>query len=118
LIGKDRQTDIAVIKIELEGLPSLTFANSDEMKQGQIVLALGSPLGFGNSVSMGVISAVDRQVDVNDPSVYIQTDAPINPGNSGGPLVNTDGRIVGMNTFIVTKSGAVRALVLRYPAIC
>jgi serine protease Do len=105
LIGKDRQTDLAVIKIDLEGLPFLAFADSDSLSQGQIVLAFGSPLGLDNSVSMGVVSAVDRQLSVDDPSVYIQTDAAINPGNSGGPLVNTAGQVVGMNTFILTKSG-------------
>ena len=105
LIGKDRQTDLAVIKIDLEDLPFLAFADSDTLSQGQIVLAFGSPLGLDNSVSMGVVSAVDRQLSVDDPSVYIQTDAAINPGNSGGPLVNTAGQVVGMNTFILTKSG-------------
>jgi len=105
LIGKDRQTDIAVIKVDRTGLPFLYFADSDSLSQGQIVLAFGSPLGLNNSVSMGVTSAVDRQLNVDDPAVYIQTDAAINPGNSGGPLVNTSGQVVGMNTLILSKSG-------------
>jgi serine protease Do len=105
LIGKDRQTDLAVIKIDLEKLPFLAFEDSDTLSQGQIVLAFGSPLGLDNSVSMGVVSAVDRQLSADDPAVYIQTDAAINPGNSGGPLVNTAGQVVGLNTFILTKSG-------------
>ena len=105
LIGKDRQTDIAVVKVDRTGLPFLNFADSDSLNQGQIVLAFGSPLGLNNSVSMGVVSAVDRQLNADDPAVYIQTDAAINPGNSGGPLVNTAGQVVGMNTLILSKSG-------------
>ena len=105
LVGIDQQTDLAVIKINSTGLPFLKFADSGSLEQGQIVLAFGSPLGLENSVSMGVVSAVDRQLDANSPLVFIQTDAAINPGNSGGPLVNTAGEVVGVNTFIFTKSG-------------
>jgi serine protease Do len=105
LIGMDRQTDLAVIKVDLGGLPFLAFSDSDHLNQGQIVLAFGSPLGFQNSVSMGVVSSVARQLTPDDPLVYIQTDAAINPGNSGGPLVDTSGKIVGINAFIITKSG-------------
>jgi serine protease Do len=105
LVGMDGQTDLAVIKIESAGLPFLRFADSDRVNQGQIVLAFGSPLGLQNSVSMGVVSAVDRQLDDDSPLVFIQTDAAINPGNSGGPLVNTAGEVVGVNTSILTKSG-------------
>ena len=105
LIGLDRQTDLAVIKVDLTGLPFLSFGDSSRLEQGQIVLAFGSPLGLENSVSMGVVSAVDRQLDADDPRVFIQTDAAINPGNSGGPLVNTGGELVGLNTFIFTQSG-------------
>jgi serine protease Do len=105
LIGFDRQTDLAVIKIDLTGLPFLKFADSSSLQQGQIVLAFGSPLGLENSLSMGIVSAVDRQLDTDSPFVFIQTDAAINPGNSGGPLVNTAGEVVGVNSFIFTKSG-------------
>ncbi len=105
LVGVDRDTDLAVVKIDKKNLPYLTFGNSDELKQGEIVLALGNPLGLDNSVSMGVVSAVSRQVKSDDPMVYIQTDAPINPGNSGGPLIDTDGKVMGLNTFILTQSG-------------
>lgn len=115
LIGKDLQTDVAVIKIDSEGLPFLQFADSDTLGQGQIVLAFGSPLGLDSSVSLGVISAVDRQLSVDDPSVYIQTDTAINPGNSGGPLVNTAGQVVGMNTLILTKSGGSEGVGLAIP---
>ncbi len=105
LVGLDHDSDLAVIKIDQKNLPYLSFGDSDELKQGQIVLALGNPLGLDNSVSMGVVSAVSRQVKPENPMVYIQTDAPINPGNSGGPLVDSDGRVVGVNTFILTQSG-------------
>jgi serine protease Do len=105
VIGMDRQTDLAVIKIDSTGLPFLTFADSSNLNQGQIVLAFGSPLGLENSVSMGVVSAVDRQLDPDNPLVFVQTDAAINPGNSGGPLVDTFGKVVGINAFILTKSG-------------
>jgi serine protease Do len=84
LIGIDRQTDLAVIKIDLTGLPFLGFADSDSLAQGQIVLAFGSPLGLQNSVSMGVISSVDRQLSPDDPLVYIQTDAAIKRRSAGG----------------------------------
>ncbi len=105
LVGIDHDSDLAVVKIDKKDLPFLTFGDSDELRQGQIVLALGNPLGLDNSVSMGVVSAVSRQIKPEDAMVYIQTDAPINPGNSGGPLVDTDGHLVGVNTFILTQSG-------------
>ncbi len=106
LIGQDSQTDIAVLKIEAEKLPHLSFADSDRLRQGQLVLAFGSPYGLENTVTMGVISSVARQVRPDDPMIYLQTDAAINPGNSGGPLVNPAGEIVGINTFIVSATGA------------
>ena len=105
VVGIDHDSDLAVVKINAHNLPYLEFGDSDELQQGQIVLALGNPLGLDNSVSMGVVSAVARQVKANDPMVYIQTDAPINPGNSGGPLVDTTGHLVGINTFILSQSG-------------
>ena len=105
IIGVDRETDLAVLKIERSNLPYLPFSDSDLLRQGQLVLAFGSPLGLENSVTMGVISAVARQLEAEAPMVYIQTDAPINPGNSGGPLVDTEGKIVGINTLIFSQSG-------------
>lgn len=105
LVGTDRDSDLAVIKIDRKNLPYLVFGDSEALKQGQLVLALGNPLGLDNSVSLGVVSAVARQVKPDDPMAYIQTDAPINPGNSGGPLIDADGRVVGINTFILTQSG-------------
>ena len=105
VVGVDLETDLAVVKVEAKGLPFLEFADSDDLGEGDIVLAFGSPFGFENSVSMGVVSALGRQLRAGDPMVYIQTDTPINPGNSGGPLVNADGRVVGINTLIFSKSG-------------
>ncbi len=116
LVGIDHQTDLAVIKIDARNLPYLEFGDSDELKQGQIVLALGNPLGLDNSVSMGIVSAVARQIKNDDPMVYIQTDAPINPGNSGGPLVDTDGRVMGINTFILTQSGGSEGIGFAIPS--
>ena len=94
-----------VVKVEATGLPVLRFGDSDGLRPGQIVLAFGSPLGLDSSVTMGVVSAVARQLQPDDPMIYIQTDAPINPGNSGGPLVDTEGRLIGINTMIYTQSG-------------
>ena len=105
IIGVDRETDLAVLKIEETGLPSLELGDSDQLRQGQVVLAFGSPLGLGNSVTMGVVSSVARQLRPEDPMIYIQTDATINPGNSGGPLVDSEGRVVGINTLIASLSG-------------
>ncbi len=105
VIGFDREADIAVLKVAGEGHPFLRFADSEELRQGQLVFAFGSPYGLENSVTMGVISSVARQVRSEDPMEYIQTDASINPGNSGGPLVDADGAVAGINTFIVSRSG-------------
>ena len=105
IVAIDRETDIAVVKVEARGLPALPFGDSDELRPGQIVLAFGSPLGLESSVTMGVVSAVARQLQPEDPMIYVQTDAPINPGNSGGPLVDTEGRLVGINTLIFSQSG-------------
>src|SRR6202453_3943000 len=116
IIGIAPTIDLALLKIEQKNLPAMSFADYTELKKGQLVLAFGSPEGLENSVSMGVVSAVARQADPDVPSVYIQTDAPINPGNSGGPLVNTDGNLVGINTFILTESGGSQGLGFAIPS--
>lgn len=116
IVGVDRDSDLAVIKIARTNLPYLSFGDSDELKQGELVLALGNPLGLDNSVSFGVVSAVARQVKPDDPMVYIQTDAPINPGNSGGPLVDADGRVIGIDTFILTQSGGSEGIGFAVPS--
>ena len=105
LVGLDTETDLAVLKIEANGLAYLDIGDSDELHPGDIVLAFGSPLGLENSVSLGIVSATARQLEPEDPMIYIQTDASINPGNSGGPLVDTYGRLVGINTMIFSQSG-------------
>jgi serine protease Do len=105
IVGADRETDLAVLKVDGAGLPALTLGDSDELRQGQIVLAFGSPLGLENSASLGIVSAVARQLTPDSPMIYVQTDASINPGNSGGPLVDVHGRMVGLNTLIATRSG-------------
>ena len=105
VVGVDLETDLALIRVDEKQLPSLAFADSDHVRPGQLVLAVGSPLGLENSVSLGVISAVARQLENESPMIYLQTDASINPGSSGGPLIDTSGRIVGINTLIFSPSG-------------
>jgi serine protease Do len=105
IVAVDSETDIAVLKVEARGLPALPFGDSDALRSGQLVLAFGSPLGLESSVSLGVVSAVARQLTPDDPMIYIQTDATINPGNSGGPLVDDGGRLVGINTLIYSQGG-------------
>jgi serine protease Do len=116
LIGLDRQVDIAVVKIEGKNLPALSFVNSDNLRQGQLVLAVGSPLGLQNSLTHGVVSATVRQLNPESPMVYIQTDAPINPGNSGGPLLDIEGRVAGINTMIYSESGGNEGIGFAIPA--
>ena len=105
LVGIDRETDLAVLKVALTGLPFAKLGNSDSLAPGQVVLAFGSPFGLASSVTMGVVSAVGRQLQDEDRMIYIQTDTPINPGNSGGPLVTAEGMVVGINTMIFSRSG-------------
>lgn len=105
VVGLDLETDVALLRVSEKGLPALEMADSDAVEQGQLVFAFGSPLGLDNSVTMGVVSAPARQLRADDPMIYIQTDAPINPGNSGGPLVDTEGRIIGINAMILSQSG-------------
>jgi serine protease Do len=105
LVGTFKEGDLALIKVARTGLPALKFAEYHNLKQGQIVFAFGSPAGLQNSVSMGLVSAVARQPNPDSPFLFIQTDTPINPGNSGGPLVNSTGEVVGLNTFILSRSG-------------
>jgi serine protease Do len=105
VVAVDDETDLAVIKVTARALPALPYGDSDTLRAGQVVLAFGSPLGLSSSVTMGVVSAVARQLAPEDPMIYIQTDAPINPGNSGGALVDADGHLVGINTLILSQSG-------------
>lgn len=105
VIGVDPETDLALVRIPRTGLPALEFANSSLVRQGQIALAFGSPMGLANTVTMGVVSSPARQLSADGFMQYIQTDTPINPGNSGGPLVSADGRVIGINTLIYSQSG-------------
>ena len=106
VIGGDPESDLAVLKIELDNLPTLNFANIDDARVGDVVLAIGNPFGVGQTVTMGIISALGRsQLGINTFENYIQTDAAINPGNSGGALVDSSGRLLGINTAIYSRSG-------------
>jgi serine protease Do len=116
VVGLDRETDVAVLKIEQAGLPALELGDSDALHQGQMVMAFGSPLGLENSASLGVVSAVARQLKPDDPMIYVQTDASINPGTSGGPLVDVAGRMVGLNTMILSQSGGNEGIGLAAPS--
>jgi serine protease Do len=116
VIGVDPESDLAVLKIDAKGLPYVPFGDSDLLEQGQLVFAFGSPLGLQNSVSMGVVSSVARQLEPESSMIYVQTDAAVNPGNSGGPLVNTDGELVGINTLIYSRSGGSDGLSFAAPS--
>jgi serine protease Do len=118
VVGVSRQIDLALLKIDNlpVKLPALPIAPYRNLRQGEVVLAFGSPEGLRNTVTLGVVSSVARQTDPDSPMVYIQTDAPINPGNSGGPLVNVDGAVVGVNTFILSQSGGNEGLGFAIPS--
>ncbi len=115
LVGLDKETDLAVLKVDTAGLPALGFGDSDRLRKGDLVFAFGSPAGLTNSVTMGVVSSTAREADPERPLVYIQTDAAINPGNSGGALVDADGALVGINTFILTRGGGSEGLGFAIP---
>ncbi len=116
LVGLDRETDLAVLKIDATSLSFLEFGDSDQLKQGQLVLAFGSPFGLQNSMAMGIVSAVARQLEADDPMIYIQSDVSINPGNSGGPLVDVNGEVVGINTMLISESGGSEGVGLAVPS--
>jgi serine protease Do len=116
VVGTDRESDLAVLKIDGGPYPALEFGKSDELRQGSLVLAFGNPLGLESSVTMGVVSSIARQIRADDPMIYIQTDAPINPGNSGGPLLDPDGHVVGINTFILSQSGGSEGIGFAIPS--
>jgi serine protease Do len=117
VVGTAPELDLAVIKLDNPAkLTALSLAHYSELVQGQLVFAFGSPQGLPNSVTMGIISATARQTNPDSLMAYIQTDAPINPGNSGGPLVNVDGEVVGVNTFILTEGGGNEGLNFAIPS--
>ncbi len=116
LIGIHKETDLALLKIDETDLPTLPLLSQQRPRVGQLVFAIGSPEGLQNSVTMGVVSAVSRQPDPDKALTYIQTDAPINPGNSGGPLVDMNGAVVGINTFILSQGGGSEGLGFAIPS--
>lgn len=116
LIGFHKETDLALLKVEDTDLPTLPLVSQQRPRVGQLVFAIGSPEGLQNSVTMGVVSALARQPDSSKPMTYIQTDAPINPGNSGGPLVDMNGTVIGINTFILSQGGGSEGLGFAIPA--
>ncbi len=120
VIGRDPQTDIAVIKVDAKDLPAVTFADTAKIEVGDRVLAIGNPFGIGETVTSGIVSAKGRRVgilaDVQGYEDFIQTDAAINPGNSGGALVDVDGRLIGINTAILSRNGGFQGVGLAVPA--
>jgi serine protease DegQ len=106
LVGTDPETDVAVLKVELDRVPAISFGNTDNLQVGDVVLAIGNPFGVGQTVTSGIVSALGRdQLGINTFENFIQTDAAINPGNSGGALVDAGGNLVGINTAIYSRSG-------------
>lgn len=106
VVGTDPETDLAVIKVDLPNLPAITLGHADQSRVGDVVLAIGNPFGVGQTVTMGIISALGRNhLGINTFENFIQTDAAINPGNSGGALIDTNGNLLGINTAIYSRSG-------------
>jgi len=117
LVGTDPETDLAVLRIKLDNLPSLKFAADETVRVGDVVLAMGNPFGVGQTVTMGIVSALGRNhVGINTFENFIQTDAAINPGNSGGALVDTAGNLLGINTAIYSRSGGSLGIGFAIPA--
>ena len=117
LIGADPKTDIAVIKIDAKGLTALPWGDSNKLKVGEIVFAIGNPFGLNQTVTMGVIGAVGRaNVGIADYEDFIQTDAAINPGNSGGALINARGELIGINTAILSRTGGYQGIGFAVPS--
>jgi len=116
LVGEDKDIDLALLKVDGHDFPTLPLATNSSVHPGEFVVAIGSPEGLQNSVTLGIVSSVWRQPDPNQPMVYVQTDAPINHGSSGGPLVDLDGHVVGSNTFILSEGGGSQGLGFAIPA--
>jgi len=115
-VGSDPETDLAVIRVDLKNLPSITFGNAVKAEVGDVVLAIGNPFGVGQTVTMGIISALGRtHLGINTFENFIQTDAPINPGNSGGALVDIHGDLIGVNSAIFSKSGGSQGIGFAIP---
>ena len=116
IVGTDPETDLAVLKIDVENAPSITFAQSDRLKVGDVVLAIGNPFGVGQTVTLGIVSGLGRsQLGIATFENFIQTDAAINPGNSGGALVDAQGNLVGINTAILSRTGSASGISYAIP---
>ncbi len=115
VIGSDKKSDIAVIKIDAKNLPVVSFGNSDRLNVGEWVVAIGSPFGFENTVTAGIVSAKARSLPTDAITPFIQTDVPVNPGNSGGPLFNLNGEVVGINSQIFSESGGFQGISFAIP---
>ncbi|CEL12301.1 Serine protease MucD [Candidatus Portiera aleyrodidarum] len=115
LIGIDNKTDIALIKIKVQYLPVINLGNSDEIQVGEWVAAIGSPFGFDQTITSGIVSAINRTLPNDIYVPFIQTDVAINPGNSGGPLLNIQGKVIGINSQIITRSGGFMGLSFSIP---
>jgi serine protease DegQ len=116
-VGSDPETDIAVLQVSSDPLPAITFGDADALRVGDVVLAIGNPFGVGQTVTMGIVSALGRnQLGINTFENFIQTDAAINPGNSGGALIDTAGNLVGINTAIYSRSGGSLGIGFAIPA--
>jgi len=117
LIGSDEKSDIAIIKIDADGLNAVTFYNSDNVRVGDVVFALGNPFGVGETITQGIVSATGRNgIGIVEYEDFIQTDASINPGNSGGALVNSAGHLIGINSAIISRSGGNDGIGLAIPS--
>ncbi|MCE3047506.1 DegQ family serine endoprotease [Helicobacter kayseriensis] len=117
VIGTDSRTDLAVIKIEEKNLPAVKFADSSLVKVGDLVFAIGNPFGVGETITQGIVSALNKNgIGINDYENFIQTDASINPGNSGGALVDSRGALIGINTAIISKSGGNQGIGFAIPS--
>ncbi len=117
VVGMDSRTDIAVIKVSETNLPTISWGDSDKLRVGEIVLAIGNPFGLSSTITMGIVSALGRSgMGITDYEDFIQTDAAINPGNSGGALINTRGELVGINTAILSRSGGYQGIGFAIPS--
>ncbi|MCL4167305.1 UNVERIFIED_CONTAM: hypothetical protein GTU68_009405, partial [Idotea baltica] len=117
IVGTDPESDLALLKVEAENLPSITFASTEKLDVGDIVLAIGNPFGVGQTITQGIVSALGRNhLGINTYENFIQTDASINPGNSGGALINTSGDLVGINSAIYSRNGGSMGIGFAIPA--
>ncbi len=116
LVGSDTKNDVALLKIEGDKLPFVSFGDSDKVRVGDWAIAIGNPFGLGGSVSAGIISALGRNIQQGPYDHFLQTDAAINPGNSGGPLFNTDGKVIGINTAILSRTGGSQGIGFAIPS--